>query len=110
MITTIQPAKFKEANPGYRFSENAAGSADDRLILIPLQQLCKTGTEVIALIERIFADIAAKKSLTEFAVAERIVPKSRSGSYSDAVILKPTVWGMGVDLRELLKTWNTKRA
>jgi hypothetical protein len=110
MITTIQPVKFKETNPGYRFPENTPGSADDKIILIPLQPLCKTGTEVVALIERLFADIAAKKALIDFAVAERIESKSRRGSYSDAVILKPTVWGMGVDLKELLKTWNTKRA
>jgi len=110
MITTIRPAKFKETNPGYRFSDSTPGSADDKIVLIPLRTLCKTGTEVVALIERIFADIAAKKPLSDFAVVEHIKPKSRHGSYSDAFILKPTVWGMGVDLKELLKAWSAKRA
>ena len=109
MITTIQPAKFKETNPGYRFSDATPGSADDKIVLIPLRALCKTGTEVVALIERLFADIAAKKPLSDFAVAEHIGAKSRRGSYSDAFILKPAVWGMGVDLKELLKAWSAKR-
>lgn len=110
MITTIQPSKFKETNPGYRFSESAPGSADDKIVLIPLRSFCKTSTDVVALIEKIFADIEAKKPLTDFAVAEQIRPKSRRGSYSDALVLKPAVWGMGIDLRELLKTWREKRA
>jgi hypothetical protein len=110
MITTIQPAKFKETNPGYRFSDTAPGSADDKVILIPLRALCKNSTEVVALIERIFADIAAKKPLSQFTVAQHIVPKSTKGSFSDAFILKPAVWGMGVDLKQLLKTWSANRA
>ena len=110
MITTIQPAKFKETQPGYRFSDAAPGSADDKIILIPLRALCKSGTEVVALIDRIFADIAAKRPLSEFSVAKQIHRGQSRGSYSDVVILKPTLWGMGVDLKELLKTWNTKRS
>jgi hypothetical protein len=31
------------------------------------------------------------------------------GAYFDAFILKSGLWGMGIDLRELLKTWKQKR-
>jgi len=110
MITTIQPARFKETQPGYRFSDIAPGTADDRIILIPLRSVCKTGTEVVALIERIFADIAAKKPLSEFSVGKQVQRERSRGRYSDAVILKPTLWGMGVDLKELLRTWKFKRS
>jgi hypothetical protein len=72
--------------------------------LIPLRSLCKTGTEVVALIEKIFADIAVGKPLSDFAVAKHIRPNQSRGSYSDALILKPTLWGMGIDLKELFKT------
>jgi hypothetical protein len=30
----------------------------------------------------------------------------RRGSYSDALTLRPALWGMVIDLKELLKTWN----
>jgi len=109
MITTIQPAKFKETQPGYRFSDTAPGSVDDNIILIPLRAICNSGTEVVALVDRIFADIAAKKALSDFAVSEQIRAKQKHGSYSDAIVLKPALWGMGVDLKEILNTWSAKR-
>src|SRR3990167_4009464 len=61
MISTIHPQKFKVEVPGYRPRKVGKGIADERLILIPLRDLCKDSTEVVALIERIFRDIAAKK-------------------------------------------------
>lgn len=109
MISTIHPQKFKVEAPGYRPRKVGKGIADERLILIPLRDLCKDSTEVVALIERIFRDIAAKKPLVDFAIAKEI--KAGSGAaYSDAFILKPALWGMGVDLKELAKSWKAKRA
>jgi hypothetical protein len=110
MITTIQPSKFKETNPGYRFPDVPPGNADDKIILIPLRSFCKNATEVVALIEKIFIDIAGKKPLVDFAIAKQIRAKEGRGSYSNAIILKPAVWGVGIDLKELLKTWRSKRA
>jgi hypothetical protein len=109
MITTIQPMKFKETSPGYRFSDIAPGNANDRIILIPLSGLCKSGTEVVALIQTIFSDIADGKPLSQFQVAKQVRGGQGRGKFSDAVILKPTIWGMGLDLKELMKAWKTKR-
>jgi len=109
MIATIHPGKFSDQNPGYRPIKSRLGVADDKLILIPLRETCANATEVLALVERVFRDIAAKKPLTEFAVAKEIRAGDR-GAYSDALILKPALWGMGVDLRELAKKWKGKRA
>jgi hypothetical protein len=109
MISTIHPQRFRTEVPGYRFSKATKGSADEKLILIPLKGLCKDSTEVVSLIERVFRDIAAQKPLTEFAVAKEI--KAGSGAaLSDAFILKPALWGMGVDLKELVRTWRAKGA
>lgn len=109
MISTIHPQKFREEMPGYRFPRIGKGVADDKLILIPLRGVCKDSTEVVALIERIFRDISEKKPLADFAVAKEI--KAGNGdAFSDAFILKPALWGMGIDLKELLKTWKAKRA
>lgn len=108
MITTIHPQKFKETSPGYRFDHIGPGVADDKLILIPLRGICNNPTDVVSLIERIFRDIAAKKPLTDFAVAKEIRADKR-GAYSDALVLKPALWGMGIDLKELFKTWQSNR-
>lgn len=109
MISTIHPQKFRTEVPGYRLPEFRKGVADDMLILIPLHGVCKNTTEVAALIERIFRDIAAQKPLSDFAIAKEIKAGNR-GAFSNAVILKPALWGMGVDLKELAKAWKDKRA
>ena len=108
MISTIHPQKFKEAVPGYRLPKIGKGVADENLILIPLRGVCKDPTEVVALVERIFRDIAAKKPLSDFSIAKEI-KAGNGGAYSDAFILKPALWGMGIDLKELAKSWKTKR-
>ncbi|HEX8957205.1 MAG TPA: hypothetical protein VF798_13055 [Burkholderiaceae bacterium] len=108
MISTIHPQKFLEQVPGYRLPKVGKGVADDKLILIPLKGACKDSSEVVALIERIFRDIAAQKPLENFAIAKEI--KSGSGNaFSDAFILKPTLWGVGIDLKELVHAWKSKR-
>jgi hypothetical protein len=107
MISTIHPQKFNAEVPGYRFPKADKGAADENLILIPLKGVCKDSTEVVALIERIFRDISSQKPLKDFAIAKEI--KAGSGTaYADAFILKPALWGMGVDLKELVKAWRTK--
>jgi hypothetical protein len=83
--------------------------ADDKIILIPLRGVCKNGSEVVALIERIFRDIAAKKPLTDFSIAKEI-RAGHGGALSDALILKPAVWGVGVDLKEFAKALLSKLA
>ena len=104
MISTIHPQRFREDAPGYRFNKTAKGVADEKLILIPLRSVCKDSTEVVALIERIFRDIAAQKPLADFAIAKEI-KAGTGGAFSDAFILKPALWGVGVDLKELARTW-----
>lgn len=102
MITTIHPKKFKETNPGYRLLVRGPGQADDKLILLPLRGVCQNATEIVALIERIFGDIAAKKPLREFSLAQEI-RAGQHGAYSNALILKPSLWGVGIDLENFLK-------
>ena len=109
MISTIHPQKFRQEVPGYKLPQIGKGVADDKLVLIPLRGVCKDSTEVVALIERIFRDIAAQKPLENFAIAKEI--KAGNGkAFSDAFILKPALWGLGVDLKALANAWKTKRA
>ena len=79
------------------------------MILIPLRPRCKNGSDVIELIERIFADIRSEKPLEEFYIAKQTKASGQIGMYSYSIILKPTLWGMGVDLKELMKSWRSNR-
>lgn len=107
MISTIHPQKFRSETPDYRLPKVGKGVADEKLILIPLKSVCKDSTEVLTLIERIFRDIAEKKPLEGFAIAKEI-KAGKGKAYSDAFILKPALWGVGVDLKELASKWKTR--
>ena len=74
-----------------------------------MRNVCKNTTEVVALIERIFRDISAGKPLQDFSIAKEI-NAGNGGAYSDALILKPTLWGLGLDIKELAKAWKARRA
>lgn len=96
LITTLTPSYFKEHNEEYRRS----GEITDKLLLIPLKAACKTTDDVIQLIQSIFNDIKEKKKLSGFAVAKTI-NKNGLRRLADAVILKPNISGVGIDLRKL---------
>ena len=99
LITTQHPSYFQKFAPMPR--EQSAGSwANEVLLLIPLRRCCKTTDQVVELIEKLFADIRAKKPLADF----QIVQELRAGegkSLLDALILEPSVGGFGVDLKAL---------
>jgi hypothetical protein len=109
MISTIHPQKFRETAPRYRPTFSSKGHADDKLILIPLRATCKDTSDVMSLIERIFRDIADRKPLAGFAIAKEI-NAGREGGISDALILKPAIWGVGLDLKAAWQTLKRKRA
>ena len=95
LITTKHPNSFRESSRSNR--ENN----DDNLILIPLKNHCKTSSEVVSLIEKIFVDIREGKELKNFEISEEI-KKGVSGAIVDAVILEPNFAGMGIKLKPLL--------
>jgi hypothetical protein len=109
MISTIHPRQFRDAVPRYQPAITSKGLADDKIILIPLRTTCKDTSDVMSLIERIFRDIAEKKPLAGFAIAKEINAGTK-GAISDALILRPTLWGVGVDLKAAWETVKRKRA
>lgn len=102
MISTLHPNRFRVENPKYRPFITSKGAADDKLIIIPLRYFCKDTTEIVSLIERVFQDISLKASLEKFSIAKTIQAKEGS-SLSDALILKPALYGVGIDLKEIFK-------
>jgi hypothetical protein len=95
LITNKHPSQFMGMHGSWNHNR-------DHLVLIPLRTYCKTPTDVVRLIEGIFNDIKAKKPLANFS----IVKEERAGvkgAILDAIILQPTIGGVGVDLKSLLR-------
>jgi hypothetical protein len=95
LVTTIHPLHFQK-----RYGESAH-SSDDKLLLIPLRKACKTTSEVVFLIEKVFKDIGDKKGLQDFAVAKEL-KKGKQGAIVDALILQPNFAGLGIDVKRIV--------
>ena len=102
LITNRRPSAFERQRGGW-------DPETHHLVLIPLRDRCKTPTDVIDLVETIFKDIKAKRPLESFVVAQ----KDRAGvrrAVLDAVVLRPAIGGVGVDLKELLRgMWRNRK-
>lgn len=94
LITNKHPSNFRRMHGSW-------DSHRDHLVIIPIREHCKTPTDVAKLIEGIFKDIEAKLPLSNFSVVKEERAGVR-GAILDAVILQPTVGGVGIDLKALL--------
>lgn len=95
LVTTRHPRTFRESFGAKVLSE----SKDDALLFIPLKKLCKTADEVVALVDKLFRDIQDKKALSQFKVAKEM-HRGVGQAFADAVILKPSMSGIGFDVKE----------
>lgn len=102
MITTAHPRRFLGRFPGYAPNISSRGTADDTMIIISIKGLCKTPGDVTALIEKVFRDIAEDRPLENFIVAKEVSASPRQ-SMSEAIILKPAIYGVGVDIKAIIK-------
>ena len=102
LVTTKHPHDFRaqELAP-----HNAA--ATHPMLLVPLRDACKTTADVATLVDRLFVDIRAGKELSNFQIAEE-QRRGKGGALTDALILRPTISGVGVDLKKIFK-WFTGR-
>ncbi len=98
LITNRNPHKFKHIDqPGQADPiEN-----DLRLILIPLKKFCKTITEVIQLVERLFNDIKQKKALKDFRIGREITKDNRRAK-ADSIILEPDQGGKEIPMDSVI--------
>jgi hypothetical protein len=96
LITTLNPHLFKELEILHKNELNT------KIILIPLKKCCKSSTEVINLINQIFKDINDKKPLEKFEVFKEM-KRGIGKRILDGVILKPTISGIGFDLKAFFK-------
>jgi hypothetical protein len=105
LITNAHPSYFLENDRGYRrgsglYRESVDG--DLKLILIPLKKFCSSTSEVVSLIEKLFADIQAGKDLSDFRIAKE-AQKGIGSAIVDALILEPNISGVGFSFRKFAR-------
>jgi hypothetical protein len=103
MVTTRNPQQFREG----QFGENAP-APKDRMLLIPLRNVCKSQTDVAPLLKQLFTDIRDKKKLSNFAVAKELRAGARN-AIVDALILQPNVAGLGVNVKRIVDFLSGRR-
>ncbi len=103
LLTTRHPRTFREL-----YGPGRLRVPGDAMLLIPLRTTCKTPDEVVLLVDRLFKDIAAKKTLDEFEVATEMRRGVRS-AIVDALVIQPKVVGIGIDLAKLARFFRGER-
>lgn len=103
LVTNRHPAEFR------RRGDREADTSEDnlKLILFPLRKYCKNTTEVVDLIQKIFADIKEEKDLDDFSVSKE-KKKGVGGAIVDSIILEPNFAGMGFSFNRLINYFKEK--
>lgn len=98
LITNRHPKRFKES-----FEYHNGGQIEDELkmIVIPLKKICKTTTDVVDLIGKIFTDIKQGKDLNDFKIKKEL-KKGIGIALADALILEPNFAGMGFSFNKMI--------
>jgi hypothetical protein len=73
-----------------------------KMIIIPLKRCCKTTSEVVDLIQKVFDKIMQEKDLSEFKI-EKEKKKGIKGALANSIILEPSIGGMGFSFNKLYK-------
>lgn len=97
LIANGHPDKFRNRS---RF-ENESTDEDLKFVLIPLKKFCKTTTEVVSLIDKLFNDIKSQKDLSDFRIAKE-VNKGVGRALVDSIILEPNFNGVGFNFKEFI--------
>ncbi|WP_439574445.1 hypothetical protein [Phreatobacter sp.] len=99
MITDCDPRLLAEANDGGLSGRHRVNAKPERFLLIPLAEHCKTETDVAQMFERIKRSIQTKTPLGSFEIVREV--KRADSGLSDALILKPNLFGVGLDLNRI---------
>ena len=105
LITNAHPTYFLENNHDFSGRKNILRVDNEyesmKMILIPFKRSCKSTSEVISLIEKIFHDISKEKGLADFQIA-REMKKGLGHALVDAVILEPNISGLGFSFKKII--------
>ena len=103
LVTTRNPHDFRNAE----MAERNGDGKQHPMLLVPLRDACKSTSDVATLIERMFSDIRDGKELSQFQISQEM-QRGQKGALADALILRPTISGVGVDLKQIF-TWFSVR-
>jgi len=105
LITNAHPSYFLNSAMNFTGKRNilrvAAEYGSMKLVLIPFKRFCHTTADVVAIIGRLFDDIAAGRDLSDFRIV-RELKKGVGSALVDAIIAEPAVGGFGIDLKKAL--------
>ena len=105
LITNAHPAYFLENNQFFSGRRNILRVdneyKDMKMILVPFKRFCKSTSDVISLIEKIFNDISKETGLADFQIA-REMKKGFGHVLVDAVILEPNISGLGFSFKKII--------
>lgn len=101
LITNRHPHKFKES---FNSEADKKVEKDLKLIFIPLKKFCKSTSDVVSLIEKLFNDIKAKKDLNDFRISKE-VKRGFGHALADSLILEPNFSGIGFNFNKMIKVF-----
>ena len=102
MITTVHPSYVIENS-----YSNHAQEIKDFLVFVKVRDVCKTPSDIVVLLEKLFADIKSEKKIKDFSIS-KVIKAGESGSLVDTLILEPNISGLGVDVKAIT-TWFKSR-
>lgn len=94
MITTLHPKYFLSRDEQRSLGEPIP---KDKVIFLKISEICKSPSDVIKLIGKIFSDIKNKKSICDFAVT-KYSKRGVGGALVDSMILEPKNLGAEIEL------------
>lgn len=104
LVTTKNPHEFRTVDARNRNDE----TEHLPMLLVPLRDACKSTSEVAILIERLFLDIRDGKELSNFQIGKEL-RRGEQGALADALILRPSISGVGVDLKQIFAWFRVRR-
>ena len=94
MITTLHPQYFLSRDEKRSIGEPIP---KDKVIFLKISEICKSPSDVIKLIGKIFSDIKSKKAICDFAVT-KYSRRGVGGALVDSMILEPKILGAEIEL------------
>ena len=103
LITTVHPNKFRNENDPFWHGK----AKDNFMVLVPLRDVVKNGKDVTSVMREVFEDIKSSKTLSEFEVAKQL-NSGRTSAFMEGLVLKPSIMGVGFDLKSIPKLFRGK--
>lgn len=106
LITTVHPQYFVDSHDRGPLEEMQSNQKPfeeikEALIFLKIKDICKSPKDVVILLEKIFHDIKQGHAIKDFTIA-REQQWSEHGALVDALILEPSLAGLGVDIKKLI--------